>query len=404
LLGAPFFTDPEIVFDVRKEVERAIVRHLGSATTNVSVLTSSQTWTYSEWGAECPHLDLSCDENAYLTCRDESGGQSMDAPELTQFCLKELDAVAADDACRSDSECSGDNVCSDDSVCSAPWREPEPEPVVEPEHWTATFGTDLPIENGTYTARQAATGRHLNGSGDLATGKIPQGAAPGWDFQVNGLLVYLKHEDTGRFLDAYVDDEYGAVTREWQDNPTQTWLLEPSGDGYTVRQAEKGRYLDAFESDNDDYAVVTRNKQDNNTQVWTFSSGSSRSGSFTIKQLSSSRSLATDDTSNHSALTKTKGPMWEVIVVGVTYSIGHANGQVLDAHQSLAKNYQATVSSADSSPSQYWAIVPVPNMDDFTIREVSNGQFLDAYVDDTYAVVTRTEQGDSSQRWALDPG
>jgi hypothetical protein len=43
-------------------------------------------------------------------------------------------------------------------------------------------------------------------------------------------------------------------------------------------------------------------------------------------------------------------------------------------------------------------------MDDFTIREVSNGQFLDAYVDDTYAVVTRTEQGDSSQRWALDPG
>jgi hypothetical protein len=79
--------------------------------------------------------------------------------------------------------------------------------------------------------------------------------------QGNGLL----------FLDAHEIPEldFNVVTRAFQDNDTQLWLLtNVSGIVYTIQQVSNGRFLDAHEIPSLNFRVVTRPQQNNDTQLW----------------------------------------------------------------------------------------------------------------------------------------
>lgn len=155
-------------------------------------------------------------------------------------------------------------------------------------------------------------------------------------------------------------------------------LLNPNtwyGDECTIRQRSSGRYLDAYQTEDEGYAVVTRPAQGNDTQIWvlaTFAWGSrSEQPSMALKQKSS--------------------------------------GRYLDAYQS------------DSGGRDYAALTTRDQQDDrshgwyyqysqhgYTLRQVSrvfdSVGFLDAYQSDSkdYRAVTRSPQEDDTQLWLFD--
>ncbi|WP_238008262.1 RICIN domain-containing protein [Dactylosporangium sp. AC04546] len=73
------------------------------------------------------------------------------------------------------------------------------------------------------------------------------------------------------FLDAHeiASRDFNVVTRPFQNNTTQQWLLTDVGGGlYTIQQVSSARYLDAHEIAELDFRVVTRPQQNNSTQLW----------------------------------------------------------------------------------------------------------------------------------------
>lgn len=66
-------------------------------------------------------------------------------------------------------------------------------------------------------------------------------------------------------------EDYRVVTRDFQDNNTQRWVVTPIDDGsFTIRQRSTGQFVDAHEYDGMDFGLVTRPYQDNDTQRWLF--------------------------------------------------------------------------------------------------------------------------------------
>jgi len=74
----------------------------------------------------------------------------------------------------------------------------------------------------------------------------------------------------------------------------------------------------------------------------------------------------------------------------------------LDAHESGAENYGAVTRTAQGDESQKW-VVKAAGDGAYTIQQMVNMRFLDAYEDDLndYAACTRTEQKNDSQKWVL---
>ena len=67
------------------------------------------------------------------------------------------------------------------------------------------------------------------------------------------------------------------------------------------------------------------------------------------------------------------------------------------------RNRRARRASQDDD-TQRWALLPIPgNPDTYTIQQLSNSRFLDAYTasDHDYSVVTRPAQNDDTQRWVI---
>ena len=137
---------------------------------------------------------------------------------------------------------------------------------------------------------------------------------------------YRIHQGSnGRFLDAHESSthDFSVVTRPLQNDPTQTWIVKPSGgmNEFTIQQKSNGRFLDAHESSANDFSVVTRPSQNNSTQIWVIkpSGGNNR---FTIQQKS--------------------------------------NGRFLDAHESSAQDFSVVTRPSQNNTTQLWGFNP-PN-------------------------------------------
>lgn len=111
----------------------------------------------------------------------------------------------------------------------------------------------------------------------------------------------IQQKSNGRYVDAHENiNDNSVVTRDWQKNDTQRWLLIPMGNGiYTIQQVSSNRYMDAHEGSNDN-SVVTRDRQNNDTQRWVLYFVSSNT--YTIQQKSNNQYLDAHEGSNDNSL------------------------------------------------------------------------------------------------------
>lgn len=108
----------------------------------------------------------------------------------------------------------------------------------------------------------------------------------------SGVFTLQHTGNSSQFLDAHEiqQRDFNVVTRQFQNNNTQHWVLTNMGSGlYTIMQVSSGRFLDAHEIPELDYRVVTRQEQDNNTQLWRLIDYGG--AFFTIQQVSSGQFL-----------------------------------------------------------------------------------------------------------------
>jgi hypothetical protein len=95
-----------------------------------------------------------------------------------------------------------------------------------------------------------------------------------------------------QFLDAHEIPQldFNVVTRQFQNNFTQQWILtNVGGNVHTIQQVSNNRFLDAYGTSSHNFRVVTRLQQNNDTQRWhLFGFGG---GFFQIQQVSSGRFL-----------------------------------------------------------------------------------------------------------------
>ena len=86
--------------------------------------------------------------------------------------------------------------------------------------------------------------------------------------QLHGVYT-IQQKSNRRYVDAHQDaNDNSVVTRNWQNNDTQRWILTPLGNNtYTIQQKSNRQYVDAHQDANDN-SVVTRNRQNNDTQRW----------------------------------------------------------------------------------------------------------------------------------------
>jgi hypothetical protein len=149
------------------------------------------------------------------------------------------------------------------------------------------------------------------------------------DDPIDSCYIRIRQVSTQRYLDAYTTGEYDylAVTRSFQDNKTQKWLLKAvanSDNQYTILHActhysTNRRYLDAYTNDEHDYSAVTRTVQENNTQKWKVTRVANSANHYRIQQVSTNR--------------------------------------YLDAHESDAYNYSVVTRDYQNNDSQIWEIV-----------------------------------------------
>ena len=133
----------------------------------------------------------------------------------------------------------------------------------------------LPQLSGEYTIRQKSNGNELDayqGQNDnnVVTRNLQNNATQTWIFTSLGNDVYTIQQKSSRmYLDAHQDrNDNSVVTRNNQNNNTQRWIVLSQGNNvYTLQQKSNGRYMDAYQGENDN-SVVTRNAQNNDTQRW----------------------------------------------------------------------------------------------------------------------------------------
>ncbi|MCJ8270702.1 MAG: RICIN domain-containing protein, partial [Psychrosphaera sp.] len=140
--------------------------------------------------------------------------------------------------------------------------------------------TGLSSPKGAFKVTQRETNRFLDAytssTNDFGavTRTAQQNSSQLWDFtKVSGNIYTIQHQPNDYYLDAWEgSNDSEAVTRFQQGNTTQQWQLvyEYSTNSYQLIQVSSGRYLDAYEDNNDghDYRAVTRESQNNNSQKW----------------------------------------------------------------------------------------------------------------------------------------
>ena len=82
-----------------------------------------------------------------------------------------------------------------------------------------------------------------------------------------------------------------------------------------------------------------------------------------------------------------------------------SNGRFLDAHENAANDFRLVTRTAQNNDSQVWELVG-PNVGIvWTLRQKSSGRYLDAHEDaaNDYRLVTRPAQNNNSQRWVSLP-
>jgi hypothetical protein len=139
----------------------------------------------------------------------------------------------------------------------------------------ATPPPPAPTLNGVFTIQQLSSRLFLDGwvtadrDYDVVTRDFQPNSTQRWILKpLGGNRYTIRHQTNGRYLDAWVDGNYRVVTRDEQRNNTQVWLIKPLGNNrYTLQQASNGRYMDAYQSVNDN-TVMTRKARGNAQQQW----------------------------------------------------------------------------------------------------------------------------------------
>ena len=141
------------------------------------------------------------------------------------------------------------------------------------------------LETGVYTIRQKINGRfldaHENDEDDndfsAVTRTYQENDSQKWVIQATDDGSYrIRQKINGRFLDAYENsNDFSAVTRPYQENDSQKWVIQATdGGAYRISQKINGRFLDAHENDEDDndFSAVTRTYKENDSQKWVIES------------------------------------------------------------------------------------------------------------------------------------
>jgi hypothetical protein len=139
------------------------------------------------------------------------------------------------------------------------------------------------IPNGQYTVQQASNDRYLDAfytsSNDYlaVTRPAQRNSTQIWAFTYLGGDTYtIQQTYNGRYLDAYTTEagKYRVMTREFELDSTQTWKITRVYNGpnmpstYSLQHVSSGRFLDAYQDDDHDYRAVIWTAQDNTTQRW----------------------------------------------------------------------------------------------------------------------------------------
>jgi hypothetical protein len=107
-------------------------------------------------------------------------------------------------------------------------------------------------------------------------------------------IVRIQQSGTKRSVDAWVDKDYGLVTRPLQENATQMWDLKHLGDhAYVIKHMSTGRFVDAYEDRSHAHLLVTRPWQGDLSQVWSIKRHGG--GWYSIMQVSTGRLVDADD-------------------------------------------------------------------------------------------------------------
>ena len=170
---------------------------------------------------------------------------------------------------------------------------------------------------------------------------------------VDGATYTLQQVATGRYLDAYEhDNDHRTVTRPDQDNDTQKWFFRSAGAGlYTIQQVRTARYLDAYEDRKDDYSLVTRPNQNNLTQKWLLIP--TKGDRFTIQQA--------------------------------------VNQRFLDAYEDNNDDFDAVTRKRQNNTTQEWRLKRVAPVKEglYAFRQQSSIGYLDTSNEDDSNIVTR---------------
>jgi hypothetical protein len=80
-----------------------------------------------------------------------------------------------------------------------------------------------------------------------------------------------------------------------------------------------------------------------------------------------------------------------------------SNGRFMDAHEISTEDYSVVTRPAQNNDTQRWTLRLIGRV--YTIQQKSNGRFVDAHEasSEDYSVVTRTMQNNDTQRWVLLP-
>ena len=80
-----------------------------------------------------------------------------------------------------------------------------------------------------------------------------------------------------------------------------------------------------------------------------------------------------------------------------------SNGRFMDAHEIASKDFSVVTRPAQNNDTQRWVFAQVGAV--YTIRQKSNGRFMDAHEDASkdFSVVSRAAQNNDTQRWVLLP-
>ena len=175
---------------------------------------------------------------------------------------------------------------------------------------------------------------------------------------------------------------------------------------YTIQQKNKGKFLDAYQTAKDDYNTVTRKNQNDDSQKWEFTG---LGGVFLMKQKSKGLYIGRSNYSeiDYPVLTQSSAAEKWVIIANKDKSSftlqNLRNFQFLDAYQD-SKGHSVVTRTAQNNTTQEWTMsfIESDNYESYKIQQVSSKRFLDAY-DGTppYSLVTRPSQNNDTQTWEL---